>query len=111
LESLELCTTVAILKGRLIIDIRPQNLLLTFESKAITVRELLASEKSGEQYGDRSKDIIHEDPSGVAVIYASRPLALVADGEPLDLCKMRVKIADFGKGSPFLNELTDSNIY
>ena len=93
---------------RLILDLRPQNFLLTFGSTAITVQELLAAEKSEEQYGDPNKDMIYEDPNSVGVIYASRPVALVADGELVDLSKMKVKIADFGKGSFIMIELTGS---
>ena len=92
------------------LDIRPENLLVTFENEAMTVRELLAAEKSEEQYGDPNKGILYEDPNGTGVIYASRSLALVAEGEPVDLCKMKVKIADFGKGSSFMIELTGSRL-
>lgn len=93
---------------RLILDLRPQNFLLTFGSTAITIKELLAAEKSQEQYGDPKRDMIHEDPNGIGVIYASRPVALVADGELVELGKMKVKIADFGKGSFMTIALIDS---
>ena len=77
----------------------------------MTVTELLAAENSGKQYGDPNQDILYQDPNGVVVIYASRPVALVADGDPVDLGKMKVKIADFGKGPSFMIQLTCSRLY
>ena len=52
--------------------------------------------------------VIYEDPNGVGVIYASRPIAVVADGELVGLGKLKVKFADFGKGSPITIKLTSS---
>lgn len=65
----------------------------------MTVKELLIAEKSTQQYADPKKDIFYEDPDGLAVMYMTKPLRLLADGEPVDLKKMQIKIADFGKGS------------
>jgi len=67
----------------------------------MTILELLAAEQSRESY-DPNQDLFYEDPNGKAVIYYSRPLSLVADGETVDIKKMQVKIADFGKGFSFL---------
>jgi hypothetical protein len=65
----------------------------------LTVKELLVAEKSTQQqYADPKKDIFYQDPDGLAVMYMTKPLRLLADGEPVDLKKMQIKIADFGKG-------------
>jgi serine/threonine-protein kinase SRPK3 len=81
----------------LTLDLRPQNYLLTFDNRAMSVQELLKVENSTDQ--DHLEGVAYEDPNGVWVIYHSRPLSLVSDGEPVDLGKMKVKIADFGKAS------------
>jgi hypothetical protein len=93
------------------LDLRPQNLLLTFESRAITVQELLVAEKSEDRYKDPKEGLAHEDPNGIWVIYSSRPVNVVADEEPVDLKKMVVKIADFGKGNTFCDWLICSDLY
>jgi hypothetical protein len=67
----------------------------------MTVLELLAAEQSRELY-DHNQGLFYEDPNGEAIIYYSRPLSLVADGESVDIKKTQVKIADFGKGVSFL---------
>jgi hypothetical protein len=65
------------------------------------VRELLVAEKSEDRYKDLNEGLAYEDPNGIWVIYSSRPVIVVADEEPVDLNKMIVKIADFGKGNSF----------
>jgi hypothetical protein len=79
-------------------DIRPQNLLLTFEQKEITIQELLAVEKPNKQYSDPEAYKMQDDSNGRVAIYRTNPLALVPEGQVMDLQKMIVKIADFGKG-------------
>lgn len=80
------------------LDIRPQNFLLTFEPKEIMVQELLAAEKSNKRYLDPEAYKIQDDLNEKVVIYGTDPLALVSEGQAMDIKKMTVKIADFGKG-------------
>lgn len=77
----------------------------------MTIQELLAAEKSEENYDDPEMYKVYEDPDGLAVIYHSRPITLVVDGEEIDIKKMKVKIADFGKGilRRYMVELTAAN--
>lgn len=90
------------------LDIRPQNFLLTFESKDITVQELIDVEKQNKQCLDPEDYKIKDDNNGKIAIYGTNAIALVPEGEAMDLKKLIVKISDFGKGeSSHFNDKTD----
>lgn len=65
------------------------------------MQELLAAEKSNKQYMDPEAYKIQDDPNGKAVIYGTNAITLIPEGQSVDLKKMIVKIADFGKGYLF----------
>jgi hypothetical protein len=93
--------------------LRPQNLLLSFGNEYTTLQKFLEAEKWEDENIDPAHDVLYESSDGIAVIYVSRPLNLVADGDLVDLGELKVKIADFGKGLFFkvLQTLTSSDFY
>jgi len=101
LHKSELFTTVHIFFVILILilDLRPQNLLISFGNEYSTLQEFLEAEKWGDENIDPAQDVLYEASDGIGIIYVSRPLNLAADGDLVDLGKLEVKIADFGKGA------------
>lgn len=79
----------------LILDLRPQN-FVTFEPKEMNI--VPCRWKSRWAIHEATKGNLHEDPNGLGVMDASRP---VDDGETIDITKMKVTITDFGKGISF----------
>jgi hypothetical protein len=78
------------------------NILLGFDNTSITIDELLAKERSSMTEGDVARvsyDDCRVSPSGELVrIYHSQPVYIMREGEELTLDRVKVKIADFGKG-------------
>lgn len=78
------------------------NILLGFGNTSITIDELLAKERSSTTEGDAARvpyDDCRVSPSGELVrIYHSQPVYIMREGEELTLDRVKVKIADFGKG-------------
>ena len=83
----------------LMADITGSSILLCFGRTDLTIAELKAMEGSRyyEQHPKRDELITAEDQPKIAALYHSQEVKFAKDGDFLDLSKMTVKIAHFGK--------------
>src|SRR5271169_4758795 len=85
----------------LIEDLHAQNYLVSFDSSSMNMSELLAKDVTARLYGDPAESYVTYDTEkeGEKVrIYDSVPINTIADGELFPLNRIKVKLADFGKG-------------
>jgi hypothetical protein len=78
------------------------NLLVTFDDRSITMKELNSLDQKGAQIASATKLADEGDGLGKAVIYGPVPVAIVPLGDLVDLSKLKIKVGDLGNGRALL---------
>lgn len=90
------------------IDFHAKNYLVAFESKVLTISDLLAEDMSSTIFGDPENAFNEWTPYGSEekiLIYKSQPIYRVKHGDEIALEDIYIKVADFGKGRSFWSVL------
>lgn len=83
-------------------DLHSQNILISFDV-SMSMRELRERELAFRKYGDPAQPYsehgVATDLHGEKIrIYESHPIEILREGDLLSFAKLRIKLADFGKG-------------
>jgi hypothetical protein len=101
---------VSACSSSLTIDLHAPNYLVTFQFIPSTMFQLLIKDnavKAKENPKTLYNDYVNASTGQEIRIYRSQPLDLMSEGEIFSLDNMKIKIADFGKGTQIYHSLTN----